>query len=812
MQVGLSSTQRPAGIGKSYIGTMGIYGTPLPNLPRAWLTYSAHIFHLGSYFSRGTYVTCEEMRSKAMRRYKGRPVTWKGGFQDVHSAVLLTFENEELIDVEPSMGRQGMIHDLARQSVKSFAIQADFMGTECRAKLMEEIEKMGPEWLAVKALAIRAIEGCTNRDENTIPDCPEGARKERICPGCIRSATPGKTTTVSVTCDECRTELCVPCDFLHHQDVEGEHRRNPLPGVKLSEAQTKVLKMLTPKARTVAPPQELSRAELAMQEEEMNPNVMAMLKPGTRMVTAGNVMRNTIPRPQVSRTVVMTPTRITMNKMPATSDEITRFMNTGPPGAPASHMHGWELRDSTYDGSFTVEPATLPTEQPRRILLTNRKHNRPAITPTPIRSAETPIRPIEITLTPDRPVETTIEPTSNATIHIFPFIPPVTIDKPEALTTAERMANYLAADDAVDPEALRIPPPRINRSALQASAINQPGPSRLNTMAPTRYASPRVDPFSFDFRIYPDEPLFVQKYIAVDPHAKPEEPFDPNWTSKNIMEGLQLNNPVRTTKATVDGRPVEDPMSAYNEPHKGDKRKADGEDEGGHPQKKGSKTTSGRSWVSIMPEVREEEEEEVMEEDLRTEEASGEGWTSTRDFRGIPSEATEAALNLMCIRCGQWSNTWRCDCRHSGGYAVIRGIPGYLEESVRQFTDMETSLPKEFAKLGDLLTTEALEAIVGEESGVVTTAIDCEGWQGYFPTKVHDRFPNEDLTGHLRKIAIEKMYHDFCVQVAGVEQHGGGRRTAFNINFRIPEKAIPLIHTPAAHKTMQSLRERAVTG
>ena len=143
---------------------------------------------------------------------------------------------------------------------------------------------------------------------------------------------------------------------------------------------------------------------------------------------------------------------------------------------------------------------------------------------------------------------------------------------------------------------------------------------------------------------------------------------------------------------------------------------------------------------------------------------------------------------------------------------MIRGIPGHLEESVRQFTDMETSLPKEFAKLGDLLTTEALEAIVGEESGVVTTAIDCEGWQGYFPTKVHDRFPNEDLTGHLRKNAIEKMYHDFCVQVAGVEQHGGGRRTAFNINFRIPEKAIPLIHTPAAHKTMQSLRERAVTG
>ena len=80
-----------------------------------------------------------------------------------------------------------------------------------------------------------------------------------------------------------------------------------MPGVKLSEAQTKVLKMMAPKTKTVKPPLEHTRAQMAMQGEEMNPSVMATLKPGKRMVTAGDVMRNTVPRPQASRTVVLTP-------------------------------------------------------------------------------------------------------------------------------------------------------------------------------------------------------------------------------------------------------------------------------------------------------------------------------------------------------------------------------------------------------------------------------------------------------------------------------------------------------------------------
>ena len=50
-----------------------------------------------------------------------------------------------------------------------------------------------------------------------------------------------------------------------------------------------------------------------------------------------------------------------------------------------------------------------------------------------------------------------------------------------------------------------------------------------------------------------------------------------------------------------------------------------------------------------------------------------------------------------------------------------------------------------------MLNTDALENIVGEEEGVVATAIDCEGWQGYFPTKVHEQFPNEELTRNMTK-------------------------------------------------------------
>ncbi len=653
-------------------------------------------------------------------------------------------------------------------------------------------------------LADRAISSYSNRDVNTVFNQPEGTKKERSCPGCMQNATPGKIVTVQVSCDECGTELCVPCDYKSHQEQEGAHRRAALPGVKLSEAQMKVLRTTAPKSKAVKPPQEYSAAELTIQEEEMNPNVMAVLRPGTRMVTAGDVMRNTVPNQPLPRTVTLTPGRIPQHQMEATSDEIARFMNTGPPGQPASDRHRWE-RSFTSDEAFTVEtPVVEPTTIPRKVLVTNRKHNRPQFREEGMASTSIPMQAIT---TPRGTSPEVIVVRSPRRRNEDEAITDKVTSSPR-LTTEEKMANYLAADDAVDLNAMRFPSPRINRSALQASANNQPVPSRLEMMPATKFVSPRVDPFHFDWNIDPNEPLFIQRYIAEDPNAPPEEPRDPNWSSANIMEGLTTNNPARTSTATVDGRPVNDPMSAYNEPHRGDKRKADGDGEPGQSTsgRKGSAKNT-RPWRDAMT-VIEEEEAEGEDQGMRMVEASGNGWTSSRDFRAKPSEATEAATDTICIRCRVLSDGWRCDCKHSGGNAVYRGLPGGLNEGANLFASREDSLPKEFAKLGDMLNTEALENIVGEEEGVVATAIDCEGWQGYFPTKVHEQFPNEELTGHMTKAKIERTFHDFCVQVAAVETYQGGRRTAFNIHFRIPEKAVPLIHTPAAHKTMQSLRVR----
>ena len=58
---------------------------------------------------------------------------------------------------------------------------------------------------------------------------------------------------------------------------------------------------------------------------------------------------------------------------------------------------------------------------------------------------------------------------------------------------------------------------------------------------------------------------------------------------------------------------------------------------------------------------------------------------------------------------------------------------------------------------------------------------------------------------------VERALNDLCVQVAAVERSGIEIRTAFNIHFRIPERAIPMIISPAAHKTLAALRERVQT-
>ncbi len=80
----------------------------------------------------------------------------------------------------------------------------------------------------------------------------------------------------------------------------------------------------------------------------------------------------------------------------------------------------------------------------------------------------------------------------------------------------------------------------------------------------------------------------------------------------------------------------------------------------------------------------------------------------------------------------------------------MRGIQGKLQAGATMFNGVQESLPKEFAKLGDMLTTDAWEATVGELDGVVPTGIDCEAWQGWFPLAVHEKFPNIDLKKEMR--------------------------------------------------------------
>ncbi len=93
-----------------------------------------------------------------------------------------------------------------------------------------------------------------------------------------------------------------------------------------------------------------------------------------------------------------------------------------------------------------------------------------------------------------------------------------------------------------------------------------------------------------------------------------------------------------------------------------------------------------------MPNVDEEDEGDALEAVV------GNGWTATMDFRDRPSEAQEAATTLICMRCILIIDAWRHPCRHSGGYAVLRGIPGKLQAGASMFNDQESSLPKEFAR------------------------------------------------------------------------------------------------------------------
>ncbi len=381
----------------------GYTGHLLPDFPKTWLDNAEHIFHLGSYLDRGTFKTNELMRNPKLPNYQGRPVVWKDGYQDLHSAVMLTYENEEFIEADHRLGKEGMVYELATSSLKSWAVELDHMGQECRDRLMKEIAELGPAGHAIKTLAIRAIDKYVEtHDVMYMEEELEDEERKRACPGCIRTTSSGRKVTVEITCEECNTELCVPCDYKKHLDEEGkpirDHQRSALPGVTLTETQAKVLTNMAPKARK--PPQTRARAELEREEEAMNPNVVIRLTAGSRMVTAGDIMRNTVPTnwderleqagATPKRIVVMTPTRLPTEKLPATTDEITRFMNTGPLTTTASQL------DNREDTHMTTREVCFPFEEKpiqKRTMMTTRKKAKTY--------REEPLGTYAVTLTPE---------------------------------------------------------------------------------------------------------------------------------------------------------------------------------------------------------------------------------------------------------------------------------------------------------------------------------------------------------------------------------------------------------------------------
>ena len=82
-----------------------------------------------------------------------------------------------------------------------------------------------------------------------------------------------------------------------------------------------------------------------------------------------------------------------------------------------------------------------------------------------------------------------------------------------------------------------------------------------------------------------------------------------------------------------------------------------------------------------MPIVEEEDDGDELE-------AAGEGWTATMDFRERPSEAQEAATERICMRCRIPVGLWEHPCRHSGRYAVMRGIQGKLQAAATMFNGL----------------------------------------------------------------------------------------------------------------------------
>ena len=89
---------------------------------------------------------------------------------------------------------------------------------------------------------------------------------------------------------------------------------------------------------------------------------------------------------------------------------------------------------------------------------------------------------------------------------------------------------------------------------------------------------------------------------------------------------------------------------------------------------------------------------------------------------------------------------WICPCGTLEEYKVLRGSRSKIRGGVARFNQVEESVVMELAKLGDMLTTQAWEAIIGKDEGVVVTALDCEGWCGWYTEDTCKKLI-EEITG-----------------------------------------------------------------
>ena len=167
----------------------------------------------------------------------------------------------------------------------------------------------------------------------------------------------------------------------------------------------------------------------------------------------------------------------------------------------------------------------------------------------------------------------------------------------------------------------------------------------------------------------------------------------------------------------------------------------------------------------------------------------------------------------ICGICKEETTEWTCQCGDPDEDVVLRGARGKMREGVTRFNTVEDSLVMELAKMGDMLTTQAWEAIIGRNEGVVVTALDCEGWSGWYTEETCSQLIEEikgdgRIAGKPREHA--KILHEFTVQVSAVEMNQDKIDTAFDIHFRLPDKARPQLIHPAGNKYVDSLRERVM--